>query len=388
MSKRTLDAFFSPPSKKSRQELETLSRKVSPPPLGSHVVQKAETDAVANIDTESNATTAHLGYAFPILDLPSSISEQLEELLLSTSGKSINNQPHLDLLYFEPLIPQTTANELFKFLRSSLPFYRVKYKITRFGKSIDINTPRYTTVFGVDETSSFAPSISASPTTPHTRHLKTRIVESANHSKEVPPGKYNSCAVPPRPIPPCLEMLKNLTEALTNDTYNFVLVNYYSNGQDSISYHSDDERFLGDNPTIASFSLGARRDFLMKHKPPGAGPANGNQGKSDAGASNAEKVYPGTTQLKLPLGSGDMIIMRGETQRNWLHSIPKRSGKNNEADKGRINITMRKAMTPAGTANYYQYNVGVGPVYRWDEKIQAMRLWQDFKSEKTNIKPV
>lgn len=186
-------------------------------------------------------------------------------------------------------------------------------------------------------------------------------------------------------------MLKNLTEALTSDTYNIVLVNYYADGKDSISFHSDDERFLGDNPAIASFSLGARRDFLLKHKPPGTGSANGNRGKSSAPASEtlitaaaaaAEKIYPGTTQIKLPLGSGDMILMRGETQRNWLHSIPKRTGKNTDADKGRINITMRKAMVSGGTENYYQYNVGTGPAYRWDDRRQEMRLWEELKLER------
>lgn len=247
---------------------------------------------------------------------------------------------------------------------------------------MDINTPRFTTVYGLDETSQFVSTTSASANDSKLSQLATRIVETSKPTQDVALAKYKSCQVPPRPIPPCLAMLKNLTEALTNDTYNFVLVNYYSTGQDSISYHSDDERFLGNNPTIASFSLGARRDFLLKHKPPGAGPGNGNKGQSRAEADNTEKVYPGTTQIKLPLDSGDMILMRGETQRNWLHSIPKRSGKNNEADKGRINITMRKAMVPGGTENYYQYNVGTGPVYRWDEKRGEMRLWEEMKLER------
>ena len=79
--------------------------------------------------------------------------------------------------------------------------------------------------------------------------------------------------------------------------------------------------------------------------------------------------------LKLPLGSGDMILMRGTTQANWLHSIPKRSGKN-EADGGRINITFRRAMVKGGTDNYYRYNVGNGPVYTWDEANQEMRPWK------------
>ena len=52
---------------------------------------------------------------------------------------------------------------------------------------------------------------------------------------------------------------------------------------------------------------------------------------------------PETKPIKLALASGDMVLMRGKTQANWLHSIPKRTGKNAE-DGGRINITFRKAM--------------------------------------------
>ncbi|KAK5084898.1 hypothetical protein LTR70_006413 [Exophiala xenobiotica] len=383
MSKRTLHSFFSPPAKRSKNSLDTLSRRVSPPQVSKEPTS-ATAIALENAPSDQPINyTAHPGYAFPIADLPPNIAEKVEELLLTASGKAINNQPHLDLLYFEPLIPQPTADQLFRFLRSSLPFYRVKYTITRFGKSVDINTPRFTTVYGLDATSQFISTPTPSPSDPKTTQLTSRIVETTNPTKDVPPTKYKSCTVPPRPIPPCLAMLKNLTEALTNDTYNFVLVNYYSTGQDSISYHSDDERFLGPTPAIASFSLGARRDFLMKHKPPGAGPGNGSktQPTSTSEPGSAEKVYPGTTQLKLPLGPGDMILMRGETQRNWLHSIPKRSGKNDKG-KGRLNITMRKAMVPGGTENYYQYNVGTGPVYRWDEAWSEMRLWEEMKLER------
>lgn len=140
-------------------------------------------------------------------------------------------------------------------------------------------------------------------------------------------------------------------------------MNYYASGADSISFHSDDERFLGALPAIASFSLGARRDFLMKHKPTKSEPGRANH---DAGTAN------GT--LKLPLGSGDMVLMRGRTQANWLHSIPKRSGKN-EWDGGRINITFRRALVRGGTENYYQYNVGSGPVYKWNAAGQEMKPW-------------
>ena len=171
----------------------------------------------------------------------------------------------------------------------------------------------------------------------------------------------NFARYPPRPIPKCLVELQASTEAATGCTFNFCLVNYYASGSDSISYHSDDERFLGPDPAIASFSLGARRDFLMKHKP-------------IAPNDNAPPP-PETKPIKLPLASGDMILMKGKTQTNWLHSIPKRIGKNAE-DGGRINITFRRAMIKGGTDNYYHYNVGTGPVYKWDSNLREMKFWR------------
>jgi alkylated DNA repair dioxygenase AlkB len=193
------------------------------------------------------------------------------------------------------------------------------------------------------------------------------VVVDAKSGQKVSDKRYDK--YPPRPLPKCLDDLRKSTEAATGCQFNFCLVNYYASGSDSISYHSDDERFLGPLPAIASFSLGARRDFLMKHKPD---PTTTNN--PTAAAHSTVQSKP----LKLPLGSGDMILMRGTTQSKWLHSIPKRSGKNQE-DGGRINITFRRAMTKDGTENYYNYNVGHGPVYCWHRGNREMMLWKGSK---------
>jgi hypothetical protein len=249
----------------------------------------------------------------------------------------MNDQPDLDLLYFSPYLSARVAKELFSLLRSELPFYRVEYTIKRGAIDTLIKTPRFTTVFGIDETSRFVPDGS---------------IVDAKTGGSVPQSAYPRYA--PRPIPQCLDELRKSTEAATGARFNFCLVNYYASGSDSISYHSDDERFLGPDPAIASFSLGAQRDFLMKHKPTG----------------NSVPANP----LKLPLASGDMMLMRGKTQANWLHSIPKRNGKN--GPEGRINITFRRAMIKGGTDNYYNYNVGTGKVFKWDEETGEMKPWQ------------
>ncbi|KAJ5452507.1 Oxoglutarate/iron-dependent dioxygenase [Penicillium cf. griseofulvum] len=86
-------------------------------------------------------------------------------------------------------------------------------------------------------------------------------------------------------------------------------------------------------------------------------------------------------QIKMKLGSGDMVVMRGATQSNWLHSIPKRKGRAGEATRGRINITFRRAVVPGGTNNYYHYNVGSGGMYRWDDVAREMVL-QNGKVER------
>ena len=324
MSKRTLDNFFSPAAKRPRVE----------PLVEAEAEAEAEDHSLHAIQPSSHPT-----YPWPIPHLPARIKKEME-LLVTTQGKEIKDQPHLDLLYFQPFIPRSIERGLFEFLRAELFFYRVVYTIKRFGKDTVVNTPRFTTVFGIDETSRFAGD-------------GGQVVEASDLSRPVRRDKYK-CR--PRPIPACLDFLRLVTEANTDTKYNFCLVNYYASGNDSISYHSDDEHFLGPEPAIASFTLGAKRDFLMKHKPPKEG---------------EQKIE--AKDIKFSLAGGDMILMRGPTQSNWLHSIPKRKG--GEADRGRINITLRRALTPAGTENYYRYNVGDGEVFKWDQSESQMLPW-------------
>lgn len=293
--------------------------------------------------SQESEFSRHSTYPFPIPCFLKSISLELASLP-STIGKAINDQADLDLIYFEPYIPKYLEREIFHFLRNELPFYRVEYKIRRYGVETDIKTPRYTTVFGIDETSRFNDDGEV---------VDAKTGQPVNKDKDY--ATYS-----PRPIPKCLDELRLSTEAATGCKFNFCLVNYYASGSDSISYHSDDERFLGPDPAIASFSLGAKRDFLMKHKP-------------IAPNDNAPPP-PETKPIRLPLVSGDMILMKGKTQANWLHSIPKRTGKNAE-DGGRINITFRRVMIKGGTDNYYHYNVGTGNVYKWNTSLREMKLW-------------
>jgi len=353
MSKRTLDAFFKPPSKRTK-EIHTNSIDIPP-------------------DTHST-------YPIPIAKLPIHLTKAMEENTPAREAKVMNSQPDLDCLYFQPFIPRRTANELFRVLRAELPFYRVVYFAKRGGVDVEIKTPRYTTVFGVDEGCFFEDESSRSPeSTPAPGSAPTgkdgdALAKPKQYTTETlilrrkpnTPNTKHTYGHSPRPIPTCLQHLKTLVEFATNTTYNFVLVNYYASGDDSIAFHSDDERFLGHYPSIASLSLGAEREFQLKHKPP---PSPSGPGGKSAGYSGNDGIG---SMIKLPLASGDMIVMKGSTQSNWLHSIPKRKGKTSLG--GRINITFRKAMIPAGTDNYYHYNVGTGPIWRWDDIAKEMKM--------------
>lgn len=269
--------------------------------------------------------STHPTYPFPIADLPS--PSALQRGIPPTSAGKVIKKGDLDLLYFQPFLKPSMASMLYKHFLEELPWYKVEY----LARGMTITTPRYTTVFGLDETAIFEPDGDSV--------AGTRVL-SAVSKQPVPANVYHT---PPRPIPRCLQELKSCVEQATGETYNFVLVNFYADGTHSISPHSDDESFLGHNPCIASLSLGGTRDFVMKHK-----------------------TKKELSSEKFALKTGDMVVMRGTTMANWLHSIPKRVGKT-QTTSPRINVTFRKAINAKGSNNYSHYNVGSGPVHHFRE---------------------
>ena len=64
--------------------------------------------------------------------------------------------------------------------------------------------------------------------------------------------------------PEALESLRTRIGPLLGEVPNFLLMNLYRHGDDSMGWHRDDERGL--NPLIASVSLGARRRFLLREE--------------------------------------------------------------------------------------------------------------------------
>lgn len=102
-----------------------------------------EGDPGSNNATAPRPTDTHAHYPFPIPRLNSPLSRAISASPIK-EPKFLNHLPHLDLLSFEPYIGTKDAREYGEFLRRELPFYRVEYKLTRFGKETDIKTPRFT----------------------------------------------------------------------------------------------------------------------------------------------------------------------------------------------------------------------------------------------------
>ncbi len=98
--------------------------------------------------------------------------------------------------------------------------------------------------------------------------------------------------------------------------FNSVLANLYRDGNDSMGFHADDEPELGNNPVIASVSLGADRPLIFQNKD-----------------KTETKIFD------QPHGS--LMIMRGATQSTWKHGIRKTK----KILEPRINFTFRNIIT-------------------------------------------
>lgn len=106
--------------------------------------------------------------------------------------------------------------------------------------------------------------------------------------------------------------IKKFVESKTNETYNSCLLNLYHDGSEGMAWHSDGEKDLKKNGAIASVTFGAERKFAFKNK-------------------RTKEV------VSLLLQHGSLLVMKGETQTNWLHRLPPTK----KVHRPRINLTFR-----------------------------------------------
>lgn len=132
------------------------------------------------------------------------------------------------------------------------------------------------------------------------------------------PFAYTYSGITRRALPwhPALSAIKETVERhirpYSPAVFNTCLLNLYSDGRESMAWHSDDERELGRQAVIASVSFGATRKFAFKHK------------------HTQEK-------REMMLQHGQLIVMRGETQTYWRHAVMKSAA----VHEPRISLTFR-----------------------------------------------
>ena len=180
-----------------------------------------------------------------------------------------------DVCYFPEFFTREIASQYFKNLKEGVPWQQDT--ITVFGKNY--LQPRLTALFG-------------------------------NNGK---PYSYSSITMYPLEFEGDLLEIKQKVDKEVGEEFTTCLLNLYRNGKDSNGWHSDDEKALGNNPIIASISLGEERFFHFRHK------------------KNKD------LKQKILLGHGSLLVMKGSTQHHWQHQIPKTAKEIGE----RINLTFR-----------------------------------------------
>ncbi len=136
--------------------------------------------------------------------------------------------------------------------------------------------------------------------------------------------RFSGDEVAAKPWTPSLLKVKEVVDQIAHEFYeedldgleiNYVLCNLYRNGKDYIGWHADSESDMA-RSLIISVSFGAERDFLLRRM------------------SDKKSV-------KVPLPHGSIVVMTGETQLNWKHSVPKRL----RVLAPRLNLTFRVMKT-------------------------------------------
>ncbi|MHC1776638.1 MAG: alpha-ketoglutarate-dependent dioxygenase AlkB [Lentimicrobium sp.] len=124
---------------------------------------------------------------------------------------------------------------------------------------------------------------------------------------------YSGLKLSPNSWVDLLLELKLKIEISSGCSFNSVLLNWYRDGNDSMGWHSDDEKELGRNPVIASLSLGAPRMFRLRNK------------------------LDHKNSFGITLENGSLLLMADSLQHHWQHSLPRTTRPLGD----RINLTFR-----------------------------------------------
>ncbi len=195
---------------------------------------------------------------------------------MNPSRHELENLPDATLRYQPGFVPPQEAEHLFDAINRQTPWRQDTIRL--FGKTFQ--QPRLTALYG----------------------------------KNGQAYTYSGIRMEPLPFTPLLEELLSRVALAAGENFTTCLLNLYRDGSDSNGWHADNDPELGDNPVIASLSLGATRKFHLKHR----------RIKSQ--------------RVRMTLESGSLLLMAGTTQHHWLHQVPKTK----RPVGPRINLTFRR----------------------------------------------
>jgi alkylated DNA repair dioxygenase AlkB len=121
----------------------------------------------------------------------------------------------------------------------------------------------------------------------------------------------------PQSWSPTLLRVRARIEIAIGCAFDYVFINRYRSGNDSVAWHNDNDAEGDPRRVIASLSLGATRTFELRPL-------------RSSGLDHKK--------IAVELADGDLVIMAGATQRNYEHRIPKEPRVAGE----RINLTFRQ----------------------------------------------
>jgi alkylated DNA repair dioxygenase AlkB len=130
------------------------------------------------------------------------------------------------------------------------------------------------------------------------------------------PYTYSGLTLQPNKWNKGLLYIKQAISKVSGVDFNSVLMNWYRDGEDYLNWHTDAEKELGINPIIGSVNFGEERDFIIR-------------------------LNDKSSKITIPLKHGTFLLMSGELQHFWQHSVPKRK----KIKGSRFNLTFRVIKT-------------------------------------------
>ncbi len=114
---------------------------------------------------------------------------------------------------------------------------------------------------------------------------------------------------PLKPLTPALECIRQMLISQLGIQLNTVVVNYYFDGTSGLYPHTDSTYIpqLGPQPAIIGVSFGGTRTFSLT---------------KDALLDKKGRMSKTCERHDLPLGHGDLLVMWGDSQKEWRHGIP------------------------------------------------------------------